>query len=49
MGKCKLVSSLFKLARIANDISKVASGDPKKITRRIKNKVIGRKLIKKIW
>jgi len=45
----KLVSSLFKLARIANDISKVASGDPKKIARRIKNKIIGRKLIRKIW
>jgi len=45
----KLVSSLFKLARVANDVSKVASGDPKKIIRRIKNKIIGRKLIKKIW
>ena len=45
----KLVSSLFKLARLANDISKVVSGDPKKIARRIKNKVIGRKLIRKIW
>jgi len=45
----KLVSSLYKLARVANDISKVASGDPKKIIRRIKNKFIGRKLIKKIW
>jgi len=45
----KLVSSLFKLARLANDISKVASGDPKKIIRRVKNKIIGRELIKKIW
>jgi len=45
----KLVSSLFKLARVVNDLSKVASGDPKKIIRRIKNKVIGRKLIRKIW
>ena len=45
----KLVSSLFKLARIANDVSKVASGDPKKIIRKVKNKIIGRKLIKKIW
>ncbi|MBA7585629.1 hypothetical protein ES708_27615 [subsurface metagenome] len=45
----ELVSSLFKPARISNDISKVASGDPKEIIRRIKNKLIGRKLIKKIW
>jgi len=45
----KLVSSLFKLARVANDVSKVASGDPKKIARCIKNKIIGRKIIKKIW
>jgi len=45
----KFVSGLYKLARVANDVSKVASGDPKKIIRRIKNKVIGRKLIKKIW
>ena len=45
----KLVSFLFNLARRLNDVSKVASGDPKKITRRIKNKIIGRKLIKKIW
>jgi len=45
----KLVSFLYKLARAANDISKVSTGDPKKITRRIKNKAIGRKLIRKIW
>jgi len=45
----KLVSGLYKLARVVNDISKVASGDPKKIIRRVKNKFIGRKLIKKIW
>jgi len=45
----KLVSDLYKMARLVNDISKVASGDPKKIIRRIKNKLIGRKLIRKIW
>ena len=45
----KLVSGLYKLARIANDISKVASGDPKKVARRVKNKIIGRKIIKKVW
>jgi len=45
----KLVSDLYKMARTANDISKISSGDPKKIIRRIKNKLIGRKLIRKIW
>ncbi|GAJ05514.1 unnamed protein product, partial [marine sediment metagenome] len=45
----KLVSFLYKLARGLNDIQKVSTGDPKKITRRIKNKVIGKKLVRKIW
>ena len=45
----KLVRGLYKLARLANDISKVASGDPKKIARRIKNKLVGRKIIRKVW
>jgi len=45
----KLVSFLYKLARVANDISKLASGKPKKILRRAKNKIIGKKLIRKIW
>lgn len=45
----KLVSFLYKLARTANDISKVSSGSPKKIARRIKNKYIGKKLVRKIW
>jgi hypothetical protein len=42
----KLVSMLYKLARAANDISKVASGNPKKIARRAKNKIVGKKLSK---
>jgi len=43
------VSFLYKLARTANDISTIASGDPKKIARRAANKYLGRKLIRKLW
>lgn len=45
----KLVSGLYKLARVANDVSKVLSGDPVKVARRIKNKVIGRKIVRRVW
>ncbi|GAH34224.1 unnamed protein product [marine sediment metagenome] len=45
----KSVSFLYKLARLANDMQKLSTGDPKKIARRAKNKIIGRKLIKKVW
>ena len=45
----KTVSFLYKLARMANDIEKLSSGDPKRIARRVKNKVIGRKLVRKVW
>ena len=45
----KTVSFLYRLARMANDIEKLASGDPKKVTRRAKNKYIGKKLVRKAW
>jgi len=45
----KSVSFLYQLARMANDVEKLSSGDPKKIARRTKNKVIGRKLVRKVW
>ncbi|MBA7525443.1 hypothetical protein ES705_17594 [subsurface metagenome] len=45
----KAVSFLYKLARQANDVRVITSGDPKKLARRVKNKVIGRKIIRRIW
>ncbi len=45
----KFVSFLYKLARTANDIETITSGNPKKIARRAKNKILGRKVISKIY
>ena len=44
----KLTSFLYKMARKANDVEKLSSGNPKKIANRAKNKVIGRSIMKKI-
>jgi hypothetical protein len=45
-----LVSFLYRLARTTNDISTVASGNPKRIARRTKNKAVGRFLGRgKVW
>jgi hypothetical protein len=45
----KLVSFLYQLARTANDIEKIASGNPKRVGRRVKNKVLGRKVASRIY
>jgi len=45
----KFISFLFNLARRLTDIKAVASGSPVKMARRIKNKYIGKKLIRRIW
>jgi len=36
--------NLYKATRAINDLETLASGDPKKIARRAKNKVLGRML-----
>jgi hypothetical protein len=38
----RLSSRLYKAARVANDLETLASGDPRRVLRRGKNKLIGR-------
>lgn len=47
MGKS--VSFLYSMARLANDVEKLTSGDPARIGRRVGNKVMGRYLVRRVW
>ncbi len=42
-----LVSNLYRTARLANDVSAIASGNPHRIARRAKNKIVGRALARR--
>ncbi len=45
-----LVSQLYRTARLANDLSVVASGNPHRMARRAKNKIVGRAMARaSIW
>jgi len=45
----KLRSFLYAAARLLGDYSALASGSPKRIARRLVNKVIGRTVVRRFW
>jgi hypothetical protein len=44
MRRPSLESTLFRAARRVDDLEALASGDPRRVARRAKNKVVGRLL-----
>jgi hypothetical protein len=44
MRRRGFVSEMYRAARLANDLSTLASGNPSRIARRAKNKIVGRAL-----
>ena len=44
MRRRGLVSQMYAAARLANDVSALASGNPNRIARRARNKIVGRAL-----
>ncbi|MGO9205751.1 MAG: hypothetical protein ACLQBX_06110 [Candidatus Limnocylindrales bacterium] len=44
MRRRGLVSNLYRTARLANDVCTLASGNPRRITRRARNRIVGRAL-----
>lgn len=42
MRRRSFVSHMYRAARLANDVSTLASGDPHRMARRAKNKIVGR-------
>jgi hypothetical protein len=49
MAKRNLSSTLYKLSRLSRDVEVYSSGNPARIARRLKNKILGRKVVSRLW
>ncbi|HVA85945.1 MAG TPA: hypothetical protein VNF73_06455 [Candidatus Saccharimonadales bacterium] len=50
MRRRGLVSNLYRAARLANDVSVLTSGNPHRMARRAKNKIVGRAMARAgVW
>jgi hypothetical protein len=50
MRRRGLVSNLYRAARLANDVSVLSSGNPHRMARRAKNKIVGRAMARSgLW
>ncbi len=45
----KLTTFLYRMARLSRDAEVIASGNPKKMARRARNKYLGRKLLWRLF
>ncbi len=45
----KLTSFLYRMARLSRDAEVIASGNPKKIGRRSRNKILGRTVVRRLF
>jgi len=48
-GTMKLTSWLYRMARLSRDAEVIASGNPKKMARRLKNKMLGRSIVRRLF
>ena len=48
-GSMKLTSWLYRMARLSRDAEVIASGNPKKMARRVKNKMLGRSIVRRMF
>lgn len=44
-----LVRFLYSLTRLLNDFSVIVSGNPGRMARRVVNKIIGRRIVRRLW